>query len=203
MNKNLLNKFCLSSGLIAVVCYFIHDFIGATFYPGYNWLSQAVSDLTAVNAPSFIFSSTFSSLYGLLACLCCISICLLIKNKNKIFKIGIYLFLAMNLISFVGYLLFPLSNPNDFQTFVHVYVITVFVVILSIISLILISIGSFKDNKKILGVIAILTLLCMFIGAMGSNFVSIEYFGLVERFSTYSAVVFVGVLSLFGFYLDD
>ncbi|MCF0226222.1 MAG: hypothetical protein HUK28_02680 [Methanobrevibacter sp.] len=85
----------------------------------------------------------------------------------------------------------------------HVYVVTICVVILSIMSLILIAIGSFKDDDKILSFLSILALIFMFIGAIGSNIVPPIYFGLVERFSTYSAVVFTGILGIFGFYLDD
>ena len=39
----------------------------------------------------------------------------------------------------------------------------------------------------------------MFIGAVGSANVSKDIFGIVERFSTYSAVVFTGILGIFGF----
>ena len=39
----------------------------------------------------------------------------------------------------------------------------------------------------------------MFVGAVGSANVSKDIFGIVERFSTYSAVIFTGVLGIFGF----
>jgi hypothetical protein len=39
----------------------------------------------------------------------------------------------------------------------------------------------------------------MFVGAAGSANVPKEIFGLVERFSTYSAVLFTAALSLYGF----
>lgn len=39
----------------------------------------------------------------------------------------------------------------------------------------------------------------MFVGAVGSGNVPKEIFGIFERFSTYSAVVFTGVLGAFGF----
>ena len=113
MNKNIVNKISLL-GIVGVIFYILHDFVGAMFYPGYNWLSQAVSDLTAANAQSFFVASSLSDIYGLCACLCCISVCILVKNKNTIFKTGIYLFTLMNLISAIGYFLFPLGNPESF-----------------------------------------------------------------------------------------
>ena len=108
----------------------------------------------------------------------------------------------MNFISAIGYALFPLSSAGydgSLQSFIHVYILTALVVILSIISLVLIAIGSFKSKYKLLGISAIISLVLMFIGAVGSANVSKDIFGIVERFSTYSAVVFTGILGIFGF----
>jgi hypothetical protein len=46
-------------------------------------------------------------------------------------------------------------------------------------------------------------LLLMMSGAILSNLVDPSIFGLVERFSTYSAVLFTGVLGVYGFRMDD
>lgn len=110
----------------------------------------------------------------------------------------------MNFISAIGYALFPLSGAGydgTVQSFIHVYVLTTLVVLLSIISLILIAVGSFigKDKHKILGILSVMSLVLMFIGAVGSANVPKEFFGVVERFSTYSAVVFTGILGAYGF----
>ena len=105
-------------------------------------------------------------------------------------------------ISAIGYALFPLSSAGydgSVQSFIHVYVLTILVVLLSIISLTIIAIGSFISGKKLLGTLAIISLVLMFVGAIGSQIFSKEMFGVVERFSTYSAVIFNGVLSVFGF----
>ena len=120
--KKLINWLCLS-GVLSVIFYLLHDVVGAMNYPGYNWMSQAVSDLTAI------------------------------------------------------------------------------VVLMSIISLILIAVGSLKgENKhKLLGILAIISLILMFIGAAGNANVSKEIFGVIERFSTYSAVIFTGILGIYGF----
>lgn len=69
------------------------------------------------------------------------------------------------------------------------------------ISLILIAFGSLKgkEKHKLLGFFAILALVLMFVGAVGTGIVPKEYFGVVERFSTYSAVIFTGILGIYGF----
>lgn len=202
--KSLINWLCLS-GVVSIIFYLLHDIVGAMNYPGYNPMSQAVSDLTATDAPSFIVSSGFVTVYKILCCLCCALLCILMKKENKkTLKVGIYLFSIMNFISAIGYALFPLSSSGydgSVQSAIHVYVLTALVVLLSIISLIVIAIGSFKgENKhKLLGILAIISLVLMFVGAVGSQSVPREIFGILERFSTYSAVVFTGILGLYGF----
>lgn len=201
-NKKLINWLCLSS-VISIIFYLLHDIIGAMNYPGYNWMSQAVSDLTSTDAPSFVVANGFVTVYKILNCLCCALLCILIKNENKkSLRLGVYLFSIMNFISAIGYALFPLSSEGydgSMQSFIHVYILTALVVILSIISLVLIAIGSFKSKYKPLGILAIISLVLMFIGAVGSANVSKDIFGVVERFSTYSAVIFTGILGIFGF----
>ena len=201
-NKKLINWLCLS-GVISIIFYLLHDIIGAINYSGYNWMSQAVSDLTSTDAPSFVVASGFVTVYKILNCLCCALLCILIKNEDKkTLRLGVYLFSIMNFISAIGYALFPLSSvgyDGSMQSFIHVYILTTLVVISSIVSLVLIAIGSFKSKYKLLGISAIISLVLMFIGAVGSANVSKDIFGIVERFSTYSAVVFTGILGIFGF----
>ena len=204
-NKKLINYLCLS-GILSIIFYLMHDVVGALNYPGYNWMSQAVSDLTATDSPSFVIASGFVTVYKIFNCLCCALLCILVKNEKKTFKIGIYLFSIMNFISAVGYALFPLSSSGydgSIQSFIHVYILTALVVLLSIISLILIAIGSFKSKNKLLGILAIISLILMFIGAVVSANVPKEIFGVFERFSTYSAVIFTGILGIYGFMLGD
>ena len=204
MGKKLINWLCLS-GVLSIIIYLLHDIVGAMNYPGYNWMSQAVSDLTATDSPSFVIASGFVAVYKILSCLCSALLCILIKNeKKKTLRLGVYLFSIMNFISAIGYALFPLSSSGfdgSIQSIIHVYVLTAVVVLLSIISLILIAVGSFKgENKhKVLGVLALMSLVLMFIGAVVSQSVSKEIFGIFERFSTYSAVIFTGILGLYGF----
>ena len=204
-NKKLINWLCLS-GIISIIFYLLHDIVGAMNYPGYNWMSQAVSDLTSIDAPSFVVASGFTTVYKVLTCLCCALLCILVKNEDKkTLRIGVYLFSIMNFISAIGYALFPLSSAGydgSIQSFIHVYILTTLVVLLSIVSLVLIAIGSFKSKYKLLGILAIISLVLMFLGAVGSANVPKDIFGVVERFSTYSAVVFTGILGIFGFKIN-
>jgi len=72
-------------------------------------------------------------------------------------------------------------------------------VLLSIISLLTITVGSFRSGRKALALLAAISLVCMFIGAVGSTAVPPEVFGAIERLSTYSAVAFTGILGMYWY----
>lgn len=212
--RDLRHLFCLS-GIVALVFYVLHDVIGAMHYPGYDWMSQAVSDLTAADAPSFVIAGGLSTVYGIFSCLCCAMVCVVIQSKaNRVFRTGVYLFTVMNFVSAIGYSLFPLSesgyamssatqNSPLFQDIMHLYVVTGSVVALSIVSLVLIAIGGFiKKTNKPLAIVALVALGFMFTGVIGVNAVPAEYFGIPERFSVYSAATFTAVLGVYGFLSD-
>ena len=196
-----MRPWVLISGIMTVVFYVLHDVIGSMNYSGYDWKTQAVSDLTAVDAPSRIVAGGLTTCYGICSCLCCAFLTVMVKDVRKSLRLGIYLFAAMNGISAIGYALFPLTGSGydgSVPSFIHLYIVTSMVVLLSIASLIVTAVGSFRDHRKLLGVLAILALAAMFFGAVGSIVLPKEIFGIVERFSTYSAVIFTGILGVYG-----
>jgi lysylphosphatidylglycerol synthetase-like protein (DUF2156 family) len=104
-------------------------------------------------------------------------------------------------ISNVGYTLFPLSssgNAGTIQDIIHIYVITVAVVLLSIISLLFIIVGGIKTSKyRRISMFSLLSLLLMFIGAIGTGVVPSDYFGIPERFSVFSVTMFNTILGIY------
>ena len=140
--------------------------------------------------------------------LCCTSLCLIVLNQiNKTFRLGIYLYTIMIWVSGVGYTLFPLSSKGfqgTFQDIMHFYVVTIIVVLLSIVSLILIFIGG-RQNKqtKLIAILGLIVLLSMFLGAIGTGVAPKAYFGLFERFSVFSVVIYTALLGLFGYAYKD
>jgi uncharacterized membrane protein YhaH (DUF805 family) len=166
-------------------------------------MAQAVSDLSAVSAPSRMLWTQLSSLYGVCGMISIMMVCVFIQGKlNKTLRIGIYLFAAMNWASNVGYTMFPLTEagtPGTFQDIMHA-VVTALVVLLSISSLIAIMVGGFRDKRyRGIAIWATLALATMFIGAIGVGVVPKEYFGIAERFSTFSATAFNAVLGVYLF----
>lgn len=204
MKKTLINRLGLL-GLVSLLSYTAAVIFTPSAYPGYNWMAQAVSDLSANNAPSKMLWQQLSALYDVCGIVSIMMVCVFIQGKlNKTIRIGIYLFAAMHWIANVGYALFPLSdsgNAEAFQDIMHIYVITVLVVLLSIISLVVIMIGGYRNGQyRTLAVWATIALLLMFAGALGTNIVPKEFFGIPERFSVFAATGFNAVLGIYLYY---
>ena len=107
-------------------------------------------------------------------------------------------FAAMEWITVVGYKMFQLIQGEavtSFQNRMHILV-TVLVVLFSVASLVLIAVGSRKAQLPSLGNWAIICLAAMMIGALGTGIMPKAVFGLFERFSTFSAVVFNAILGI-------
>ena len=170
-------------------------------YPGYDWMSMAVSDLSAVGAPSRELAAQLNSLFGPCAVVSIMAVCVAIRNcEEKLLRSGVYLFAVMEWLGTVGYGCFPWisdAQGTNIQNIIHILV-TVFVVLLSIVSMSMIIFGTRKSNLKSLGIWSLVCLFVMFAGATGTNVFPKNVFGIFERMSTFSAVIFNAVL---GWYL--
>ena len=205
MNRKLINWLGLT-GVVAFISYTLAVIISPSAFPGYNWMEQAVSDLSAESAPSRILWNQISALYGVcsVVCVTCVSIYISeSRTSNRLFRIGMYLFTIMNWISNVGYTMFPLADSGkeiaSFQEIMHIAV-TAAVVLLSIISLVCLIIAGFKkDGIRGFGIWAAVALIMMMIGAIGQKAVPPQYFGIVERFSVFAAVGFNAVSGIYLF----
>ena len=206
MNKKLINWIGLL-GVAALISYAAAIIFSPLAFPGYNWMEQAASDLSADSAPSRHLWSQLAAVYetGSVVCATCIAIFVSERKiSTRLFRLGIYLFTIMNWISKVGYQMFALSDAgkdiSGVQEVMHM-VVTVFVVLLSIVSLVLLIIAGYKDKKvRGIGIWAAVALALMFMGPIGMVAFPPEYFGVFERFSTFAAVGYNAVL---GVYLFD
>ena len=204
MNRKLINWLGLA-GMVSLLSYAAAVVFSPLAYPGYHWMAQAVSDLSAESAPSRVLWEQLSAFYGTGGIICATCVSIFVSEKKiatKLFRIGIYLFAVMNLVSTVGYKMFPLVDSGksigSFREVMHI-VVTVAVVLLSIASLVVLIIAGFRERGvRGIGIWAIIALVMMLIGALGTRAVPAEFFGIVERFSVFAAVGFNAVL---GFYL--
>lgn len=203
--KNFMN-YCGLLGIVALLSYTVAVVFSPLDYPGYNWMAQAVSDLSASNAPSLGLWNQLSSLYNICTLICAMMVCAGIQEKgSRLLRSGIYLFTAMEWISAVGFSMFPLSDSGyagTFQDKMHI-LSTILVVLLSIVSLVMLIIaGAKRKEYRSFGVFAGIALGMMFVGALGMNIVPKEYFGVVERFSVFAAVGYNAVLGIELFRID-
>ena len=199
MKKSLIQKLGLL-GVVSFLSYTAAVVFAPLAYPGYNWMAQAVSDLSAANAPSLSLWNQLSALYNACEVVCATVVCIGIQGqKTKLLRSGIYLFAIMEWISAVGYRMFPLSDSGyagAFQDVMHM-VTTALVVLLSIVSLTVIIVAGAKSRDcRSYGICAAVALAMMLVGAMGMKIVPAEYFGVVERFSVFAATGFNAALGI-------
>ena len=202
MKKPLINWLGLL-GIISLLSYTAMVLFAPLAYPGYDWKSQAVSDLSAANVLSLTLANQLNALFGPCGIVCVMMVCVAIQGKlNKKLRLGIYAFAVMIWVTNVGYTMFPLTESGyaaTFQDFMH-GAVTVAVVVLSIISLVLIMIGGYRKRRFLsLAVWATIALIGMLIGGIGVNVVPPEYFGIVQRVSLFAAVGFNTVLGMYLF----
>lgn len=199
MKKTLIQKLGLL-GIVSFLSYTAAVVFSPLAYPGYNWMAQAVSDLSAADAPSLALWNQLSALYNVCEVVCATVVCIGMQGrKTKLLRTGIYMFAVMEWISAVGYRMFPLSSSGYagvFQDIMHM-VITAAVVLLSIISLVLIIIAGIKNKScRSYWICAGIALFMMLVGAMGMKIVPADYFGIIERFSVFAATGFNAALGL-------
>ena len=199
MKKSLLQRLQLL-GVVSFLSYTAAMVFAPLAYPGYNWMAQAVSDLSAANAPSLALWNQLSALYNVCEVVCVTVVCIGIqRRKTKLLRSGIYLFAVMEWVSAVGYRMFPLSDSGyagAFQDVMHMAV-TALVVLLSIVSLVIIIVAGAKSKScRSYGVCAAVALAMMLVGAVGMKLVPAAYFGVVERFSVFAATGFNAALGI-------
>mgnify|MGYP004564166533 CR=1 FL=1 len=198
MKKTLIQKLGLL-GVVSFLSYTAAVIFAPLAYPGYNWMAQAVSDLSAANAPSLALWNQLSALYNACEVVCVTVVCIGIQGqKTKSLRSGVYLFAAMKWVSAVWYRMFPLSDSGyagAFQDVMHM-VVTALVVLLSIVSLtVIIAAGVQNRGCRSYGICAA--------GAMGMKIVPAEYFGVVERFSVFAATGFNAALGIHLFSMKN
>ena len=187
-------------GVVSFLSYAAAVLFAPLAYPGYDWMAQAVSDLSAANAPSLALWNSLTAFYNVCEVTCVTVVCIGIQGqKTRLLRLGVYLFAAMEWVSAVGYRMFPLTDSGfagTFQDQMHI-VTTVLVVLLSIVSLTIVIVAGARDRTcRSYGICAAVALGMMLVGALGMKIVPAAYFGVVERFSVFAATGFNAALGL-------
>lgn len=203
MKKTMIQKLGLL-GVLSFLSYTAAVVFAPLAYPSYNWMAQAVSDLSVSNAPSLALWNRLSTLYNVCEVVCATVVCIGMQGRRtKLLRTGVALFAVMEWISAVGYRMFPLSDSGyagAFQDVMHMAV-TAVVVLLSIVPLSVIVVAGARDRRcRSYGACAGIALGMMLVGALGMKLVPAEYFGVVERFSVFAATGFNAALGIHLFW---
>ena len=202
MNRKLIHWLGLT-GVAALLSYTAAVLLSPLAYPDYDWMAQAVSDLSAETAPSKMLWNQLAAPYNICSVVCATSVSVYVSEhqiSSRLFRVGVTLFAIMNWVSAVGYGMFPLADGGkeiaSFQEGMHVAV-TALVVLLSIASLVtMILAGFWKGGTRGIGIWAAVALSMMLLGSVGTGVVPPQYFGVAERISVFAAVGFNAVLGL-------
>ena len=104
MRRKLVNWLGLM-GVVSLVSYTAAVAFAPLAYPGYDWMAQAVSDLSAATAPSRMLWNQLAAPYGVCSVVSatCASIYVSVhETSTKVFRLGVYLFCLMRWVSDVG-----------------------------------------------------------------------------------------------------
>lgn len=81
MKKTLTQKLGLL-GIVSFLSYTAAVVFAPLAYPGYNWMAQAVSDLSASNAPSLALWNQLTALYNVCEVVCVTIVCIGIQGAE-------------------------------------------------------------------------------------------------------------------------
>lgn len=189
MNK----KFLYFGGIFGPVAFLLNDIIGGLITQNYNYFEQPISDLTQAGS-TYILGSILLLIAAIFALIFGIGIILHYKFKiNKlIFTGGVSLIIIALLNSLTG-TIFP-QDPRDgsvasFAGNMHLFLVGI-VVVLTLIALILIGLGFYKQRQwKSFRNLSLISLAVMLIfGSILTPYIifnNIELLGLVERVVAY------------------
>ena len=199
-----IEKYTLPLGMIGVIAYLTHTILGRILWIEYNPITTDISSLTAVGAPNRELLLVFTYVYGISMILFITG--LLIKSFRKYHfsvKTGYIIMIIMQIVSFVGYSLFPLAGDKtvmNFQNILHI-IVTVIVVFTTITSGYFLAFGYIKQEKrqrlgKFILVMAIIITIAGMTNPICIN-MELNILGLTERLVIYSLQLMLFIISAY------
>lgn len=197
-----IERLFMPLGMLGVIAYILHTFIGNLLWKEYNPITMDISSLTAVGAPNASLLRIFTTIYAI--CTILFVLGLLIKSFRKyhsLTKTGYIILLIMELVSLFGYSLFPLTGDKtvmNFQNMMHI-IVTVIVVFTTIATGYFLAFGYIKQEKmKSLGtfilVMAIIITITGFFNPISMG-MGLNILGVTERVVIYSLQLLMFCLS--------
>ncbi|QRN84368.1 DUF998 domain-containing protein [Chloroflexota bacterium] len=191
-------------GLLAIFFYATHTVLGNILWNEYNPITTDISALTAVGAPNAGLLNVFTAIYGFCSIFFVAGMLIRAFRKyNKLIKSGYLVLMFMEVVSLVGYKLFPLTSDKTVMTFqnkMHI-VVTVIVVISTIVFSFLVATGYKKEEttKKFGKYLFVMAVLVTIFGlfnpiAMGMG---LDVMGFTERLVVYTIQFLLFSIAIF------
>lgn len=196
-----LAKVLLPFGMVSATLYILHVVLGTMLWPEYSSIADPISLLTADSAPNAAMLRVISSAFGVCQLLFAIGIAITAFSRyGRVIRAGAVCYLAMCLVSLVGFYSFPMADGRQvgLQNSLHTVVNTL-VVLLTMVSIYLVSIGFFAfENMRTMGIISLTAAMCIAVfgiahALMGAQNIPMQ--GLTERLSTLSYHCYVFFVS--------
>lgn len=202
-------KLSMPFGMVGVGFYLIHTVLGRILWSDYNPITTDISSLTAVGAPNRELLLVFTYIYGISMLIFIAG--LVIKAFRKyhlVTRAGYIILIIMQLVSFFGYSLFPISGDKtqmNFQNMMHI-IVTVIVVFTTIASGFFLAFGYLKqeNNQRLGGFLLIMSMMITIAGmtnpiGMGAG---LNILGLTERLVIYSLHFMLFCVSAYYTFMD-
>ena len=186
-------------GMVSVVAYLLHVFLGQALWEEYNPITTDISSLTALGAPNARLLNVFNSIYGI--CFFLFVLGMRAKATHKTVKRGYEVFHVMAVTTLLGYRLFPLTGDKtqmNFQNMMHL-IVTIAVVFTTIAALFILALAYRKQpGQRVVGIIALAAaILVTLFGALNPIGMANDWniLGLTERLVIFTLQAFVFYLS--------
>ena len=190
----------LMCGAASSILYVIIDVIGAVSYPGYDYSAQAISEMSAIGAPTASLLAPWYALWSILFLAFTLGVWIVGRARRSL-RWCAALLLAVAIVG-SGFSLFPMSQRSAVPTFsdtVHLVVAGATMVLLS--AAILAGVGSFERGFRHYSAATVGVMLIFFLVTMrdvpnvAADFPT-PYMGISERISMAAWLLWIAVFSV-------
>lgn len=190
----------LMCGAASSILYVIIDVIGAVSYPGYDYSAQAISEMSAIGAPTASLLAPWYALWSILFLAFTLGVWIVGRARRSL-RWCAALLLAVAIVG-SGFSLFPMSQRSAVPTFsdtVHLVVAGATMVLLS--AAILAGAGSFERGFRHYSAATVGVMLIFFLVTMrdvpnvAADFPT-PYMGISERISMAAWLLWIAVFSV-------
>ena len=200
--REIVRRLLLGCGIFSSLLYLATDILGGLRYEGYDFTSQAISELMAVGAQSEAFVDPLFVAYGVLAILFGVGVFREAAGRNRLLQITGALVIAYSAAGLTGPTLFEMhprgAGPPGGDA-PHIVLTSVLVVL----TLLAIGVGAFALGKRFryysfatLGIMVALGVLSGPYGARLAAGQPTPGFGIIERILIYTSLLWMAVLAI-------